>query len=76
MLTVVSTKGQIVLPAEFRKEDRILPGQQFSMERLEAGVYVLKKIAPAPNEGFVRWLQSCPEPDWFQNIPSESTDSL
>ncbi len=76
MLTIVSTKGQIVLPAEFRREDRIRPGQQFSMERVEEGVYILKKIAPPPNEGFVQWLQSCPEPDWFQNIPSESTDSL
>jgi bifunctional DNA-binding transcriptional regulator/antitoxin component of YhaV-PrlF toxin-antitoxin module len=76
MLTVVSTKGQVVLPAEFGREDRIRPGQQFSMERLEEGVYVLKRITPPQNEGFVQWLQSCPESDWFQSIPSESTDSL
>jgi hypothetical protein len=75
MLTVVSTKGQSVLPAEFRREDRIHPGQQFSWERIEAGVYHLKMVAPAPNEGFVQWLQSSPEPDWFQNIPAESTDA-
>jgi hypothetical protein len=43
---------------------------------IDAGVYVLKKVAPAQNEGFVQWLQSCPEPDWFQNIPSESTNAL
>ena len=76
MRTVVSTKGQIVLPAEFRREDGIRPGQQFSMERLEEGIYLLKKVAPVPNEGFVQWLQSCPESDWFRSIPSESTDSL
>ncbi len=76
MITVVSTKGQIVVPAEFRKADSIRPGQQFSMERVDDGVYLLKKIASPPNEGFVEWLQSCPESDWFHSIPSESTDSL
>lgn len=46
------------------------------MERVDDGVYLLKKIASPPNEGFVEWLQSCPESDWFHSIPSESTDSL
>jgi len=76
MLTVVSTKGRIVLPAEFRRVDRIGPGQQFSVERLEEGVYVLKKIDPAPNAGFVDWLRSCPESDWLHAVPSESTEAL
>ncbi len=76
MLTVVSTRGRIVLPAEFCRMDCIRPGQQFSVVRIEEGVYVLKKIIPAPNVGFVLWLKSCPEPDWFQNVPSESTDAL
>jgi AbrB family looped-hinge helix DNA binding protein len=76
MTTVVSTKGQIVLPAEFRREDRIQSGQRFSVERLDAGVYILKKVARTPNEGLVGWLRACPEADWFRNIPSESTDAL
>lgn len=76
MITVVSTKGQIVLPAELRREDHIHSGQSFSVERLEEGVYVLRKIASSPNEGFVEWLQACPETDWFQSVPSDSTDSL
>jgi len=43
METVVSSKGQVVLPAELRREDHIESGQRFLVERLEAGVYVLKK---------------------------------
>lgn len=76
METVVSSKGQIVLPADLRREDHIGPGQRFSVERIEPGVYVFKRIAPSPNQGFVEWLESCPENGWFQSLPSESTDSL
>ncbi len=39
MKTTVSTKGQIVLPAEIRQLDQVLPGQQFSVERIESGQY-------------------------------------
>jgi AbrB family looped-hinge helix DNA binding protein len=76
MNTVVSSKGQIVLPAGLRQRDRILPGQRFEIERLEAGQYLLKKQSGPDNEHLVDWLLACPEKGWFQPIPSESTDSL
>jgi AbrB family looped-hinge helix DNA binding protein len=76
MQSVISSKGQIVLPAEFRQQDRILPGQAFEIERLEAGQYLLKKQPVADNAGLVDWLLACPEKDWFRPIESESTDSL
>src|SRR5438309_1364704 len=34
MKTTVSSKGQIVLPAEFRQMDRVEPGQDFDVGRL------------------------------------------
>jgi AbrB family looped-hinge helix DNA binding protein len=76
MRTTVSTKGQIVLPAELRDQDRIRPGQQFAIERIEAGEYRLKKIAAPDSGGLVDWLLSCPERGWFRPIKSESTDTL
>ena len=76
MKTKVSSKGQIVLPAELREQDHILPGQQFQLERLEAGQYLLKREAAGDNAGVVDWLLSCPSSDWFQPLPSESTDEL
>jgi AbrB family looped-hinge helix DNA binding protein len=42
--TVVSSKGQVVLPAELRQRDRILPGQRFDVERLDEGRYLLTKV--------------------------------
>jgi AbrB family looped-hinge helix DNA binding protein len=76
MKTTVSTKGQLVLPKELREQDRIAPGQKFEVERLEAGQYLLKRVPAGDNVGFVDWLLSCPEKDWFVPVESESTDTL
>jgi AbrB family looped-hinge helix DNA binding protein len=76
MKTVVSSKGQIVLPAEIRRRDEIKPGQQFEVERINRGEYRLRRRRSAPNEGLTDWLLACPEKGYFQPITSESTDSL
>ncbi len=73
--TVVSSKGQIVLPAEIREQDRIVSGQRFEVERLEEGRYLLTR-QPEHNAGLVDWLLACPEKDWFVPIDSESTDDV
>jgi AbrB family looped-hinge helix DNA binding protein len=76
METTLSTKGQIVLPAELRERDRIRPGQRFEIERIEAGQYLLRRQPGLDNEGLVDWLLGCPEQDWFEPLPSESTAAL
>lgn len=76
MKTTVSSKGQIVLPAELRQQDRIEPGQEFDVERLDRGEYRLMRRSARPNEGLVDWLLACPEKGYFVPIESESTDSL
>ena len=75
MKTTVSSKGQVVLPAEFRQMDRIEPGQEFDVERLDRGEYRLVRRAP-PNEGAIDWLLACPRKGFFVPIDSESTDVL
>lgn len=76
MRTTVSTKGQIVLPAELRAQDGIQPGQQFEVTRVQSGEYLLKIVPSTGKPGLVEWLRSCPGEDWFTPLPSESTDSL
>ena len=76
MKTTVSSKGQIVLPAEFRLMDRVEPGQEFDVERLDRGDYRLVRRAAPPNDGAVDWLLACPQKDFFSPIESESTDAL
>lgn len=76
MKTTVSSKGQIVLPAEIRRQDRIEAGQQFELERLHRGEYRLVRRASRPNEGVIDWLLACPVKGFFVPVESESTDTL
>jgi AbrB family looped-hinge helix DNA binding protein len=76
MKTTVSSRGQIVIPAEIRQQDDIKPGQQFEIERIDRGEYRLVRSGPRPNEGLVDWLLACPEKGYFVPIESESTDTL
>lgn len=76
MKTTISSKGQIVLPAELRKQDEIEAGEEFVVERIDRGEYRLLRAAPPPNEGVVDWLLSCPDKGFFVPVESESTDEL
>ena len=76
MKATVSSKGQVVLPAELRRQDRIEAGQEFEIERLDRGEYRLVRRKAPPNEGVVDWLLACPEKEFFVPIESESTDTL
>jgi len=76
MKTTVSTKGQLVLPAEIRQRDNVVPGQEFEVERIDRGEYRLLRRQPPPNEGLLDWLLACPEKGYFVPVESESTDTL
>ena len=77
MRTKVSSKGQIVLPAEIREQDDIEPGQEFEIERIERGEYVLRRRTRPRNEGLVDLLLACPVKGWFQPVDrSETTETI
>jgi len=76
MRTRISSKGQIVLPAEIRQQARIEAGQEFEVERIERREYRLTRLSTPPKEGVVDWLLACPEKGFFLAIESESTDTL
>jgi AbrB family looped-hinge helix DNA binding protein len=77
MKTIVSTKGQIVLPAEIRQQDGIEPGQEFEVQRIDAGEYLLKRLNQPRNLGLVQLLLACPVKDWFQPADRpETTDDI
>jgi AbrB family looped-hinge helix DNA binding protein len=77
MQIVVSSKGQIVLPAEFRREDDIRPGEAFEVIRVKRGEYRLERKEKPANEGLVKLLLSCPEKGFFVPLPdTDTTDDL
>src|SRR3981081_639849 len=73
MKTTVSTKGQIILPAEFRQRDGIETGQEFEVERVERGEYRLKRLAGRRNEGLVKLLLACPFKGWVEPMDRRKT---
>ncbi len=77
MKTTVSSKGQIVLPAEIRRQDRIEAGQEFEVERLDRGEYRLKRKEPRRNDGLVKLLLACPVKGWFRPMDrTETSDDI
>jgi AbrB family looped-hinge helix DNA binding protein len=76
MKTAMSTKGQIVLPAEIRRQDGLEPGEEFEIERIDRGDYRLVRVTPPRNQGLLEWLLACPEKGYFVPIESESTETL
>ena len=73
----MSTKGQIIIPAEIRRRDHIEPGQEFEVERLDQGKYRLTRTSRRANEGLVKLLLACPVKGWFQPANrTETTDDL
>ena len=77
MNSTVSTKGQIVLPAELRRQDGIEAGQEFEIERTDVGEYVLRRREARPNAGLLDLLLECPVKGWFApEHRSETTEDL
>jgi len=73
MKTTVSSKGQIILPAELRRRDHIEPGQEFEVERIEQGKYRLTRASRPRNEGLVKLLLACPAKGWC--TPARRTET-
>ena len=63
--TVISSKGQVVLPTWLRQRDRIATGH-----------WLLKRLPMPDNEGRVDCSLACREKDWVQPVAFESTEAL
>jgi AbrB family looped-hinge helix DNA binding protein len=77
MKTSISSKGQIVLPAAIRQQDGIDPGQEFEIQRIDQGEYLLKRTKRPRNQGLVQLLLACPVKGWFRPANrTETTDDI
>ena len=76
MRTRMTTKGQIRIPAALRERDNIRPGQEFDIQRLKSGQYLLLPHTARVNHGLVDLLLECPVKGYFVPIESESAEML
>lgn len=62
MTTVLSKKGQIVLPNAVREQMSLNPGQDFEVLVEDEDTILLRRISQPPNHGLVDHLLACPSP--------------
>jgi AbrB family looped-hinge helix DNA binding protein len=60
MTTVLSQKGQIVLPLAVREQLHLTPGIDFEVSVEGEDTIVLRRIGNPPNRGLVDHLLACP----------------
>ncbi|CEF49444.1 unnamed protein product [uncultured bacterium] len=72
MTTILSQKGQVVLPVPIRQELGLAPGDDFEVSIEEENTITLRRISRPPNNGLVDLLCACPSP--FE-IPERERDS-
>jgi AbrB family looped-hinge helix DNA binding protein len=60
MTTVLSKKGQLVLPAEVRKQLGLSAGDDFEVTIEDEQTIVLRRLTSPPNKGLVDILAACP----------------
>ena len=66
MTTILSAKGMIEIPEEFRTADALKAGQRCDIERLGHGEYRVRMAdEPQPMQSWVEWLLACPKKGWF-----------
>lgn len=71
MTTVLSQKGQIVLPSAVREQMHLEPGQDFEVFIDDEDTITLRRINRPPNHGLVDHLLACPYP---LEIPTRAKD--
>lgn len=72
MTTVLSKKGQIVLPSAVRDEMHLEAGQEFEVFIDDEETITLRRINRSPNQGLVDHLLACPHS--FE-VPPRAKDS-
>ena len=75
MTTILSQKGQIVIPGAVRKQLSLEPGDDFEIEIEDGETIRLRRISRKPNQGLADHLRSCPYPfdipDRAKDLPRE-----
>ena len=71
MTTVLSEKGQIVLPLALRKRMHLKKGEDFEVRTEDDDTIILRRIFKPANHGLLNLLMTCP---FSFELPSRDKD--
>lgn len=71
MTTVLSQKGQIILPAAMREQLNLNPGDDFEVGIEDEETITLRRISKPANRGLIDCLHACPS---IIEIPARAKD--
>lgn len=63
MTTKLSSKGQVVIPAEVRARHQFRAGDELIIEERNDEI-ILKKARPRRKKSLLQWMLDCPAPDF------------
>ncbi len=76
MTTVLSQKGQIVLPVPVRQQLGLSAGDDFEVVVEDEDTITLRRVARPANRGLVDLLLACPAPFEVPARQSDSSDTV
>lgn len=76
MTTILSQKGQIVLPSSIREQMHLEPGQDFEIFVEDEDTITLRRINHPANHGLVDHLLACPYPFEISSRAKDFTKPL
>ena len=71
MTTMLTSKGQIVIPPKVRRQKKLRAGDHLEIltDEDDPTIIVLRRVGKIPEEGWVEVLLACPEKGWFRRMP-------
>lgn len=76
MTTVLSQKGQVVLPGAVRQQMHLQPGDDFEVVVEDDDTITLRRISQPANRGLVDILLACPSPFEIPARDKDDSDAL
>ena len=71
MTTMLTSKGQIMIPSKLRKQKKLRAGDELEVltDEDDPNIILLRRVPKAEKTNWVDVLLACPEKGWFRRMP-------
>ena len=71
MTTMLTSKGQIMIPSKLRKQKKLRAGDELEVltDEDDPNIILLRRVPKVKETNWVDVLLACPEKGWFRRMP-------